>query len=88
MSSTIALEQIERVIRNQHHNPFEVLGPHTVEQDGKQIWAVRAYLPNADVAWVVLPETRKEYPMQNEQHPQFFEVTLDEADIANYQLRY
>ncbi|MEM8502149.1 MAG: 1,4-alpha-glucan branching enzyme, partial [Cyanobacteria bacterium P01_D01_bin.1] len=93
MSSTIALEQIERVVRNQHHNPFEVLGPHSIDRDGTQVWVVRAYLPNADMAWVVRPETRKEYPMTNEQHPQFFEAVIDEAitddeGIANYQIRY
>ena len=88
MSSTIALEQVERIVRNQHHNPFEVLGPHTVEQDGKQVWAVRTYLPTADTAWVLLPETRKEYPMANEQHPQFFEAVLTEDELANYQIRY
>ena len=88
MSSTIALEHIERIVRNQHQNPFEVLGPHAVEQDGKQIWVVRTYLPQADTASIILPETRKEYPMQNEQHPQFFEATLEEAELANYQIRY
>ncbi|MEL6555371.1 MAG: 1,4-alpha-glucan branching enzyme, partial [Cyanobacteria bacterium J06621_11] len=88
MSSTIALEQIERIVRNQHQNPFEVLGPHTVEQDGKKAWAVRTYLPNADSAWVVFPEERKEYAMENEQHPQFFEALLTEAELTNYQIRY
>ncbi len=88
MSSTIALEQIERIVWNQHQNPFEVLGPHSIEQDGKQVWVVRTYLPNADAAWVLLPDARKEYAMRNDQHPQFFEAVIEEEELITYQIRY
>jgi len=88
MSSTIALEQIERVVWNQHQNPFEVLGPHPIEQDGKQVWVIRSYLPNADMAWVLLPGARTEYAMSNDQHPQFFEAIIDVEELVNYQIRY
>ncbi|MHC5598725.1 MAG: 1,4-alpha-glucan branching enzyme, partial [Nostoc sp.] len=67
--------------------PFEILGSHPIEQDGKTVWAVRAYLPNASAVWVVLPEQRKEYPMQTVHHPHFFECTIETAELANYQLR-
>ena len=93
MSSTIALDQIERVVWNQHQNPFEVLGPHQIEQDGKQAWVVRTYLPQAKTAWVIFPEARKEFSMQNEQHPNFFEAVIDSSlvtgeKLVNYQIRY
>ena len=87
MSIIIAPEQIERIVWNQHQDPFEVLGPHPVEQDGKTAWVVRAYLPNADAVWVVFPEERVEYPMQSVHHPHFFECTVDKPELANYQLR-
>jgi len=87
MSMTIAAEQIDRIVWNQHQDPFEVLGPHTVEKDGKTVWVVRSYLPNADAVWVRLPEQRKEYPMRSVHHPHFFECTLDVPELANYQLR-
>jgi 1,4-alpha-glucan branching enzyme len=87
MSMTVAPEQIDRIVWNQHQDPFEVLGPHQIQQDGKSVWVVRAYLPNADAAWVVFPEERKEYPMQSVHHPHFFECTLEQAELANYQLR-
>ncbi|MBD2462070.1 1,4-alpha-glucan branching enzyme [Oscillatoria sp. FACHB-1407] len=87
MLMTVAPEQIERIVWNQHHDPFEVLGPHLIAQDGKSVWAVRAYLPNADAAWVVFPEERKEYPMQAVHNPHFFECVLDTEEMANYQLR-
>jgi 1,4-alpha-glucan branching enzyme len=85
---TIALDQIDRIVWNQHHDPFEVLGSHKIEQNGKTVWAVRAYLPDADAAWVVLPEEREEYPMQSVHNPHFFECIVEVSELANYQLRY
>lgn len=87
MTMTIAPDQVERIIWNQHHDPFEVLGSHPIEQDGKIAWVVRAYLPNASAAWVVRPEERLEYPMQTVHDPHFFECTIDTPELANYQLR-
>ncbi len=87
MSMTIAPDQVERIVWNQHHDPFEVLGAHPVEQDGKTVWAVRAYLPNASAASVVLPEERTEQPMQPIHNPHFFECTIDRLELTNYQLR-
>ncbi|NER81360.1 MAG: 1,4-alpha-glucan branching enzyme, partial [Leptolyngbya sp. SIO1D8] len=88
MAVTVAPEQIDRIVGNQHHNPFEVLGPHMVQQDGKTIWAVRAYLPNAEAAWVVLPEARTEYAMESSHNSHFFECVIETGDLANYQLKY
>lgn len=87
MTMTIAPDQVERIVWNQHHDPFEVLGSHPIEQDGKIAWVVRAYLPNASAAWVVRPEERLEYPMQTVHDPHFFECTIDTPELANYQLR-
>jgi 1,4-alpha-glucan branching enzyme len=87
MSMTVAPDQIDRIVWNQHHDPFEVLGPHQIEQDGKPAWVVRAYLPNAEAAWVICPEERKEYPMQSVHHPHFFESVVPVTELANYQIR-
>jgi 1,4-alpha-glucan branching enzyme len=57
---TLALEQIDRIVGNQHHNPFEILGPHQVEENGKNVWVVRSYLPNAESVSVMIPATRQE----------------------------
>src|SRR5512134_1937543 len=86
-SSTIPPEQVNRIVWNQHHDPFEVLGSHLIEREGRNVWAVRAYLPNASAAWVVIPEERKEYPMTTVHDPHFFECTIETAELTNYQLR-
>lgn len=87
MSPTITTEQIDRIIWNQHNDPFEVLGPHRFEQNGKTSWVVRAYLPTAEAAWVVCPQEREEHQMQSVHHPHFFEAKIETSELANYQLR-
>lgn len=87
MSSTIAPDQIDRIVWNHHHNPFEVLGPHLIAQDGEPTWAIRAYQPTAEAVAVIFPEERLEIPMQSVHHPHFFECTIEREEIANYQLK-
>jgi 1,4-alpha-glucan branching enzyme len=81
----IAPDQIDRIVSNQHRNPFEVLGPHPVE--GGSAWIVRTYQPQADAVWVVLPEERREYPMATQHHPHFFECIIPVAQLNDYQLK-
>ena len=72
MSLTISSDRIDRIVSNQHQNPFEVLGPHQIELEGKKVWVVRVYQPNASKVTLLLPEERQEYPMTAEHHPNFF----------------
>jgi len=53
VQSQLPLQQIGPVIYGYHENPFEVLGPHKIETNGRRALAVRAYLPEAQRAWVV-----------------------------------
>ncbi|MEB3356283.1 MAG: 1,4-alpha-glucan branching protein GlgB [Synechococcales bacterium] len=88
MAATVAPEQIDRVVQNRHHNPFEILGSHAVQVGGATQWVVRAYLPEVESAWVIHPEARTEYPMQALHHPHFFECTINMPELAtNYQIR-
>ena len=87
MTTTITPDQVERIVWNQHQDPFEVLGPHSIEQDGKPAWVVRAYQPNAEAVWIVFPEDRVEHPMQPAHHPHFFECVIDTPELKNYQFR-
>ena len=84
---TLASEQIDQIVRNQYHNPFEILGPHQVEENGQTVWVVRSYIPNAESIVVTLPASRQEYPMQSVHHPHFFSCTIDLPELNNYQLK-
>ncbi|MBD2577639.1 1,4-alpha-glucan branching enzyme [Oscillatoria sp. FACHB-1406] len=89
MHTTTPREQVDLIVYNQHHDPFQILGPHPVEQNGDSPnqWVVRAYLPKASAAWVICPDERKEYSMQSVHHPNFFECAIATEELANYQLR-
>ncbi|HIK13604.1 MAG TPA: 1,4-alpha-glucan branching enzyme [Oscillatoriaceae cyanobacterium M33_DOE_052] len=92
MTITISREQIDRIVWNQHQDPFAVLGPHLIDKNGKtSTWVVRVYLPNADAVSVILPEERKEYPMEPSHNPHFFECSFEcsteMSELVNYQLR-
>ncbi|MEN9236321.1 MAG: 1,4-alpha-glucan branching enzyme [Gloeomargarita sp. GMQP_bins_120] len=80
-------DQVELLVRNQHHDPFAVLGPHPVTIDGQTRWHIRAYLPHAEAAWVRCPTLRQEFPMTTRQDPHLFECLLPFAELPNYQLR-
>ncbi|MGK7915482.1 MAG: 1,4-alpha-glucan branching enzyme [Prochloraceae cyanobacterium] len=88
MSPTIAPEQVNQIVTNLHNDPFEVLGSHPIEKNGKvEGWVVRAYLPTAQTASVVCPEKRTEYPMHSVHNPHFFECVIETPELVNYQLR-
>jgi 1,4-alpha-glucan branching enzyme len=87
MTPSITSDQVQRIIENQHHDPFEVLGPHPVELNGKSSWAIRAYLPSAESVTVMFPEQRAEHLMYSTHHPHFFECILSGAEPATYQFR-
>jgi 1,4-alpha-glucan branching enzyme len=85
---TVSTEQIDRIVSNRHHNPFEVLGPHQLEIDGQKTWVVRTYLPNAESVTLMIPDLRQEHQMQSFHHPHFFTCQLENLkELANYQFK-
>ncbi len=88
MSSIVTPDRVSQIVNNLHHDPFEILGCHPLDQNGKvNSWVIRAYLPKAKAAWVICPEARTEYPMHSLHHPNFFVCTINDPKLANYQLR-
>ncbi|MEX2119291.1 MAG: 1,4-alpha-glucan branching protein GlgB [Pirellulales bacterium] len=53
MRTAVALESVNRLVEGRDENPFELLGPHEVIDDGRRALAVRAYLPQSAQAWIV-----------------------------------
>jgi 1,4-alpha-glucan branching enzyme len=88
MNMTLSSDQIDRIVWNQHDNPFEVLGAHAIVHEGRTQWVVRTYQPKASSVTVLCPALRAEYPMQAaSHHPHFFESMIDVPELSNYQLR-
>ncbi len=53
MRTSVELDSIGRLIDGTHENPFSVLGPHLVEQSGRQALAVRAFFPDNSQVWLI-----------------------------------
>ncbi len=89
MMTTVSFDQIKRIIDSEHYDPFQVLGAHEVQVDGKNAVAIRAFLPEAKEAFVLdLKDSQNGYPM-NRVHPKgFFEATFpDKKEVFSYKLK-
>jgi 1,4-alpha-glucan branching enzyme len=53
----MTVQEMEAITGGYHGDPFGLLGPHMVERDGKKEWEVRAFLPQAAEAAVILGGT-------------------------------
>lgn len=87
MEATISREMVEKIIRNQHHDPFQVLGPHEIEIKKEKRWVIRTFIPDAKEVYLLNQENQKEYRMQSIHHEYFFE-TLLESNQALFMYQY
>jgi 1,4-alpha-glucan branching enzyme len=51
--TSVGLDTVGRLLAGQADNPFDLLGPHRVEDRGRPAMAVRAFLPQSTRAWVI-----------------------------------
>ncbi|MFZ2956612.1 MAG: 1,4-alpha-glucan branching protein GlgB [Candidatus Ozemobacteraceae bacterium] len=75
-------EDIQQIIHTDHHDPFQILGCHVVEVDGKKAVVVRAFLPDAMAAQVVDATHGTRYPMDKVHDAGFFEAFISERSEA------
>ena len=78
MQTQVPLHAIGPVVHGYHENPFELLGPHEIEQDGRKALAVRAYLPEAQRAWVVDSMHGVTRPMRRIHPAGLYEAVVEE----------
>ncbi len=74
-------DAIEAMMRAEHGDPFAVLGPHEV---GEGQWEVRAVLPEARAATVVIGDTR--VPMERRHPAGFFVASFAHPQRPDYRL--
>ncbi len=70
-------EHIKLIIKAEHWDPYIVLGMHEIKSDGKKAIAVRAFLPDADEAWVIDVSKEKSYKMEKTNKAGFFEKKFE-----------
>jgi 1,4-alpha-glucan branching enzyme len=54
MQFTISRDPLDKILTARHHNPFQVPGAHAVEADAAPVVSLRAFLPFAEQAWVLV----------------------------------
>ncbi|MBN1348594.1 1,4-alpha-glucan branching protein GlgB [candidate division KSB1 bacterium] len=88
MQTTISMEIVNKIVYNEHHDPFQILGPHEIDISGKKRWVIRAFIPDATEIYVVNSDNHKEYRMQSIHHDHFFELVLQRHKaLFNYHFR-
>lgn len=80
---------MERLIRAEHWDPFTLLGPHSLHEQGTTMTVVRAFLPEAEEATVLLDQANdKALPMTKVHEAGLFEATVRQTfDPSRYRLR-
>ncbi len=85
----VTLDSMGALVEGVHNNPFELLGPHPIQQDGRSALAVRAYLPDTQQAWVLDPAHAESRPMRRIHPAGLFEAICPVPDDPSqrYQFR-
>jgi len=86
----LSLSSVGAVVNGTHGNPAELLGPHDLETDGRQVTAVRVFLPDSQQVWVVHPEHHTALPMRRVHPAGLYEAICPwpgDEQKRRYQLR-
>ena len=90
MRTEISLDAIGALVEGRHSDPFAVLGPHEIVDNGRRAVAVRTFLPNAKQVWLVDKAQSLPRPMRRI-HPAGLYEAICPADpnavIAPYEFR-
>ena len=82
MTQIVSQNEIDLIVGTNHHDPFQVLGLHECEQNGKKVVAVRAFLPDAVKADIVDTSTGTAFKMDKLHDAGFFEAVITERKQA------
>jgi 1,4-alpha-glucan branching enzyme len=90
VQTSLSPEGISALVEGNHQNPFELLGPHQVREDGQDLTFVRAYLPNVAEAWLLHNDDLNSQPMRLIHPAGLYEAVYpsgSETGAGNYQIR-
>ncbi len=76
---------IAAIVGAYHGDPFRVLGPHLVEENGRRRLEIRAFLPEAKEANVLLDG--QIHPMRRIAEEGFFEAVVGRNEVVPYRLQ-
>jgi len=88
MNILLTPEEINRIVKGEHPDPYSVLGSHKVRLDGKDSIVIRVFVPGATRASVIVESgVNAKFPMTRVHSDGLFEVILsDRSDFFPYRL--
>jgi 1,4-alpha-glucan branching enzyme len=87
LRTAAARDDVEALVSGGHHDPFRLLGPHPVDNDPQHGWIVRAFLPEASSARLILSDPASEVLMKRTHSSGLFEARVPKANWPlNYRL--
>jgi 1,4-alpha-glucan branching enzyme len=91
LHTTASVDDLYKIIYSDHHDPYQILGAHVIEQNGRRALVIRAFLPGAREAFV-LPKVpvggTPGYRMEMVHEEGFFEVVIPTfTDVVPYFLK-
>jgi len=87
MRKLINDEAIEAIIRTEHHDPFQILGAHQTDINGKKAVVIRAFIPDAVCSQIVDIKNGERFPMRKLHDAGFFEGIMESrSEVFPYRL--
>jgi len=94
--TTVSLDAMNALLEGRLARPGDVLGPQTIDHEGRKMLAVRAFLPDTQQAWVLEPGHGQTRPMRRIHPAGLYEALCpletpiyvgDSREMPAYQLR-
>ncbi len=83
---TVSHQQLTRIVHGYHHDPFEVLGIHKIEYEGRAQTVIRVFRPDAQRVNVLRHDTGEKREMTRVTKEGFFEILFATDVFFEYEL--
>jgi len=78
---TVSKEDVNKIVKTEHHDPFSILGNHIVENNGKLSVAIRVFDPTAERIEVLdKNDSSRQWSMKKTHKSGFFETVVDDRE--------
>lgn len=88
MIHSVPEDILHQVMNFEYHDPYQILGAHVVDLEGKKAVAIRILNTAAEKAWIIDEKTKKEYEMNRIHYDGFFETLFTRRkEVFKYRVK-
>ena len=78
---TVSKEDVNKIVKTEHHDPFSILGNHIVDTDGKLSVAIRVFDPAAErVDALDKNDPSRQWSLKKTHKDGFFETVIGDRE--------